>query len=64
MNPWENVGDWVANPDQIWVCGACGKTSTTKYGFNGTSQHGWDESCMMNCVLCYKEKVNGTWIAI
>ena len=54
-----------------WVCGACGKTSRTRYGFvdGGTkmgSNHmpdgspvaspGWDESCMMHAVLCYREQ--------
>jgi hypothetical protein len=46
---------------QIWVCCACGKTSEWKYGFDNNNKdcvksHGWDESCMLNSVLCYKDK--------
>lgn len=52
---------------QIWICGACGKKSRTLYGFvnDGTAhgsdfapdgervaERGWDESCMLNAVLC------------
>lgn len=43
---------------QVWVCGACGKTSRTRYGFDATNVRvaspGWDESCMLNAVLCYE----------
>lgn len=41
-----------------WVCKACGKTSTTRTGWNAdfTAQaereSGWDESCMSNAVYC------------
>lgn len=39
----------------IFVCLACGKTSPTRYGFDGhnrnVAQHGWDESCMLNAQL-------------
>ena len=44
-------------PDgHVYVCGACGKTSPTRYGFDDAGQrvapNGWDESCMMHAVLC------------
>lgn len=57
------VGDYVAPEGQIWVCGACGKTSRSKYG--NQAQYGWDESCVMNAVLCY-ERVNDhdEWVAV
>lgn len=35
----------------IYVCGACGKTSPTEAPSKG-SDRGWDESCMLNSVLC------------
>ena len=47
----------TAKPGHIFVCCACGKTSTTRYGFEtagpfattkGTASPGWDESCMLN----------------
>lgn len=41
----------IAKPGTIWVCGACGKTSRDLYGDKGSSW-GWDESCMLNAVLC------------
>lgn len=46
--------DQKAKKGQIFVCCACGKTSKTRYGDEGT---GWDESCMLNAVLCYKDKL-------
>lgn len=40
-------------PDSaIWVCGACGKTAKDRYGEEGENSPGWDESCMLNAVLC------------
>ncbi len=36
----------------IWVCQACGKTAQDRYGIEGEHSHGWDESCMLNAVLC------------
>jgi len=43
--------------NMIWVCSACGKTSRTKYGFTRDNRNvadkGWDESCLLNAVLCY-----------
>lgn len=48
---------------QIYVCGACGKTSEDKYG-DGKHSYGWDVSCMMHAVLCHAEKVDGIWQAV
>lgn len=56
----ESNGDTPAPEGQIWVCGACGKTSTTRYGFK-------DSSCMSNAVLCYDREQNGrqaVWEAV
>ena len=38
----------------VYVCLACGKTSKDKYGDPGSL---WDESCMLNSVLCYTDKL-------
>lgn len=55
----------------IYVCSACGKTSPTRAGFdpdtgrNFPEAKGWDESCMMNAVLCKSEKdADGDWVAV
>jgi len=43
-----------ALPDgQIYVCGACGKTSKTKAPGHDSAL-GWDASCMLNRVRCYE----------
>lgn len=44
------MSDDRAGPGEIFVCGACGKTSLTRYGFE--ARNGWDASCMANAVLC------------
>lgn len=41
---------------QVFVCGACGKRSKDRYGFKAIS-HGWDESCMLNAVLCWENSL-------
>lgn len=45
----------TAPPGHLWVCAACGKTSPNSYGFDENDRNvampGWDESCMLNCVL-------------
>jgi len=50
----------------VWVCGACGKTSRAKYGFDENnkrvSQPGYDESCMMNSVLCLAKPIRAELI--
>lgn len=48
-----NDGPRIAPTGAIWVCGACGKTSKDRYGDPDSS---WDESCMMNSVLCHEKK--------
>ena len=68
MNRPHLSGTDLAPPGKLWVCGACGKKSRTRYGFidNGTpnggdflpdgtrvADKGWDESCMMNAMLCF-----------
>lgn len=35
----------------LWVCLACGKTATDRYGIEGENSPWWDESCMMNSAL-------------
>ncbi len=39
----------IAPAGTIWVCAACGKTSRDRFGDKGSE---WDESCMLNSVLC------------
>jgi hypothetical protein len=46
----ERDPDQAAPPGAIWVCGACGKQAKNRFN-GGISQH-WDESCMLNAVLC------------
>lgn len=46
--------DRMAPDGAMWVCGACGKTSDDRYGTDGEHSHGWDESCVLNAVLCYR----------
>lgn len=41
-------GTAVVKAPYLWVCGACGKRSQSRYGFDTP---GWDESCMLNAVL-------------
>jgi transposase-like protein len=48
-------GNIVAPEGQVWVCAACGKQSKDKYGYQKISR-GWDESCMLNSVLCYDKQ--------
>jgi hypothetical protein len=65
----EPKGTDLAPDDQVWVCSACGKTSRSKYGFDAMNRQcadrGWDESCMLNSVLCYAEKgPDGKWQAV
>lgn len=43
----------IALPGTIWVCRACGKTAKDRYGDKNSS---WDESCMLNAVLCHEHK--------
>jgi hypothetical protein len=54
----------IAPKDQVWVCAACGKQSQDKYGLLAIDI-GWDVSCMMSSILCYKKKdEDSNWIAV
>jgi len=44
-----------AEEGQLFVCAACGKMSKDRYGDQKLNR-GWDESCMLNCIL--KKYVN------
>jgi len=54
-------GTELCKDDELWVCGACGKTSRSHYGFDkdekSVASPGWDESCMMNSSLFKKEEL-------
>lgn len=39
----------IAPDGHVWVCAACGKQAHDLYG-DGAGE--WDESCMMNAILC------------
>ncbi len=54
VDPQPQYPEHVAQPGTIYVCGACGKTARDTY--NGP--RGWDESCMMNAVLCHDKEPN------
>jgi hypothetical protein len=41
----------IAPDGFVFVCGACGKLSKDRYGYQAESKR-WDESCMLNAVLC------------
>lgn len=62
MQEMEREGTTPAPAGQVYVCGACGKTSTTRYGLDAAN--GWDESCMLHAVLCFTKKVKGVWQAV
>ena len=47
----------LAGGNQIWVCQCCGKTSEDKYGIEGKHSYGWDVSCVVNAVLCWKGRL-------
>ncbi|MGD9729200.1 MAG: hypothetical protein AB7L09_03285 [Nitrospira sp.] len=54
-------------PDgQIFVCAACGKLAKSIYGDDKHGLGGWDESCMLNAVLCYEDRKDekGLWVAV
>jgi hypothetical protein len=50
-----DYGNKRAPDGHVYVCGACGKVSRWRYGFDlaekNDSSPGWDESCSMNCGL-------------
>lgn len=51
----------LAPEGQVWICGACAKTSRSKGGYdargNSVADGWWDESCMLNAVLCYEASI-------
>ena len=47
----------MAPDGQIFVCGACGKVSKDLYGDKLEGLGSWDESCMLNAVLCHEKSV-------
>ena len=53
----------VAPEGQIFVCGACGKRSRDLYGLQKVDS-GWDESCMLNSILCYDPPGIKGWKAV
>ena len=61
-----DVGDYLAPENMVWVCGHCGKRSMTKYGISTgyKKDHGYDESCMLNSVLCWAEMRDGIHHAV
>lgn len=44
----------IAYPGTIWMCAACCKTATDRYGIEGDKSPGWDESCVLNAILVDK----------
>ena len=46
----------IAPVGQVFVCEACGKRSRDIIGEQCISR-GWDESCMLNAILCYEDKL-------
>lgn len=45
----------IAGDGEVWVCGACGKTSKHR---NGDKNSGlWDVSCMLHAVLCKEDSL-------
>jgi hypothetical protein len=52
----ESSMNQVAPDGQVFVCMACGKMSKDRYGMQRISS-GWDESCMLNAILCYRNKL-------
>lgn len=61
-SPEQSRADFIpsseAPPGQIWVCGACGKTSKNKYRLG-------DTSCVIWAVLCFeKTDPKAVWKAV
>ena len=50
------MSNQLAEEGQVFVCGACGKRSKDLYGAQRIS-YGWDESCMLNAILCWEDKL-------
>ena len=46
----------ISPPGAVFVCNACGKRSRDLYGKQKISL-GWDESCMLNAILCEEKSL-------
>jgi hypothetical protein len=46
----------LARPGTVYACSCCGKRSRDHYGTQPID-HGWDESCMMNCYLVRENSI-------
>jgi hypothetical protein len=59
--PSEFHGNQRAPDGHVYVCGACGKVSRWRYGFDlagkNDATRGWDESCAMNCGLALESAI-------
>lgn len=53
---YDGNGNQVAPDGYVFVCGACGKRSRDVFGEQRVSR-GWDESCMLNAVLCHEGSI-------
>lgn len=76
----DDIGNRPARKGYLFVCGACGKTSTWRYGFASfgpfnllnpetpvVTSSGWDESCMLNAAEIEIERLvyqNGRLIEV
>jgi hypothetical protein len=49
VQPQPKYPEHIAPPGTIYVCAACGKTARDILD----GPRGWDESCMLNAVLCH-----------
>ena len=45
----------VDGRETVWVCVMCGKTA--EHRLSSTICLGWDESCMLNASLCFKNRL-------
>ena len=56
----QECGNRKAPEGHIYICTACGRTSSWRYGFDDkgdrTSDGNWDESCTMKCELVTSEQ--------
>lgn len=51
------MSERLAPTGAVWVCVACGKTARDRYGLKGEHSPGWDESCMLNALLCEEDSI-------
>lgn len=52
----QDDGNEIAGDGEVFVCGACGKRSKDRFGYQKID-HGWGESCMMNSNLCVESSI-------